>query len=83
MHSIFPPYTLSVKGVPNQSTVLFEGLVLGSCLRGKRIRMSEYSWRGNLGRTGGFYQDADWYSANLRRKVTSPWHRSNQLYSHI
>ena len=74
MHSIFPPYTLSVKGVPNQSTVLFEG---------KRIRMSEYSWRGNLGRTGGFYQDADWYSANLRRKVTLPWHRSNQLYSHI
>jgi len=31
--------------------------------------MSEYSWRGNLGRTGGFYQDADWYSANLRRKM--------------
>ena len=32
-------------------------------------RMSEHSWRGNLGRTGGFYQDADWYRANLRRKV--------------
>ena len=31
--------------------------------------MSEHSWRGNLGRTGGFYQDADWYRANLRRKV--------------
>ena len=31
--------------------------------------MSAHSWRGNLGRTGGFYQDADWYRANLRRKV--------------
>ena len=31
--------------------------------------MSAHSWRGNLGRTGGFYQDADWYRVNLRRKV--------------
>ena len=43
--------------------------------------MSEYSWRGNLGRTGGFYQDADWYSANLRRKVTPHRHQCNKLYN--
>ena len=69
-------YTLSTKGVPQQSQ---SEPAKGSPLREKKGRMSENSWRGNLGRTGGFYQDADWYSANLRRKVTQTW-QSNQLY---
>ena len=69
-------YTLSTKGVPQQSQ---SKPAKGSPLREKKGRMSENSWRGNLGRTGGFYQDADWYSANLRRKVTQTW-QSNQLY---
>ena len=63
-------YTLSTKGVPQQSQ---SEPAKGSPLREKKGRMSENSWRGNLGRTGGFYQDADWYSANLRRKVTQTW----------
>ena len=27
------------------------------------------SWTGGLGRTGGFYADADWYVANITRRM--------------